>query len=323
MSFFGIMGVGLAMNLLGGIFRPKPPAINNTYFTSLQKTLADNSKTMQKTWESKPGSRTFSFDFKTPDYPEKSATKFVMMQQENEGQRESFMTKFTQNRETMKEEFFAKNHYETQQDSKGRLKVLMQNGKPVLAKGRENPTQQNARLGYEATTKAEMFTRHNSENRSFVQENKQQLLTFLDSNKFQLANPGIQGELSKIIMDTKKKALKLQDNHEEEFYKIDLPVKEMHDKVDSQLAEYREMRQKHLEQEENSPEARELATYQQDLVALLDAKREEAREKKKSEMFLKDPSQWMQAKPDKDPASVLPMNLVAALEEFEINELPA
>ena len=235
----------------------------------------------------------------------------------------AFLDQFHQERNQMKEEFFKKNHYLTQKGPNGKEQVVLKNGKPVIVLGKETPAQKVARHSFEATQKAQMFARHAAEKQQFVATQKQQLMTFLDSNKFQLHNPAVQGELSKLIMESKKKALNLQREHEEEFYKIDLPLKEMHQKVEEKLAAYRRLEEEHRRREENSPEAKILAEYQQDLVALLDAKRAEARERKKAEMFLQDPRKMLKNPPKQDLATVLPMNLVVALEAFGINQLPA
>jgi len=48
MSFFAIMALPMAMNMLGGLFRPKPPAYNPSYFTSMSKTMSKHSASMQK-----------------------------------------------------------------------------------------------------------------------------------------------------------------------------------------------------------------------------------------------------------------------------------
>lgn len=325
MAFQGIMMIGLAMNLLGGLFRPKPPAMNPSYlnsFNNLSKTMSKHSADLQKMWD-RPRVKTFDFSFDAPDPPQGAVEKFAQMQQQHDAERTAFLKHFQGELNQAKEEFFAKNHYKTEKGPDGKYRVALKNGKPVVQKGKETTAYRVARQSFEATTKAEMFARHYAEKQQFVKTQKQQLMTFLDGNKFQLANPGVQSELSKLIMESKKKALNLQREHEEEFYKIDLPSEKMVAMVDEKMEQYRQLEREQMMKEENSPQARELAAYQQDLVALLDAKRAEAREKKKSEMFLRDPRKVIREGPKVDLASVLPMNLVSALEEFDITELPA
>lgn len=325
MSFIGIMALPMTMNLLGGLFKPKPPTFNPTYFSSMSQTMSKHSADMQKMWEKPPETKKFTFDFKVPDMPEQTAVKFEQIQQKHEGERMTFLNKMQNERAEMKEQFFAKNHYETKPGPDGKPRVVCDaQGKPIIKPGPEDSSQKMARQTFEVTQKAEMFAKHASEKQEFIQTQKTEMVTFLDANKFQLHNPGIQGELQRVVMDSQKKGLKLQEKHEEEFYKIDIPpVDEMYAKVEQDLAQYREMQTAQMEIEENSPEARELAAYQQDLVALLDAKREEAREQKKAELFLQDPRKFIKNPSREDLATVLPMNLVAALEQFGITELPA
>lgn len=328
MSFFGIMAIPMAMNLLGGMFRPKPPSFNPSYFSSMNSSLssrmAKHSASMQKMWEKPPTPRKVSFDFDVPKFPQEAGTKFEQIQQQHEGERMTFLNKMQNDKAKMKEEFFAKNHCETKEGPDGKSKVVTKNGKPVMQPGKESAPQKSVRLSYEATQKAEMFAKHAGKKQEFVQQQKGQITQFLDGNKFQLHNPGIQGELQKTIADAQKKSIKLQDEHEEEYYKMDLPpVKGMEGKIDKDLEKYREMQAKQMEEQENSPQARELADYQQDLVALLDAKRAEARDRRKSEMFLRDPRKMLANPPRQDIAVVLPMNMVAALEQFGINDLPS
>jgi len=328
MSFFGIMAIPMAMNLLGGMFRPKPPTFNPSYFSSMNNSLssrlAKNSASMQKMWEKPPTPKKVTFDFDVPKFPEEAGTKFEQIQQQHEGERMTFLNKMQENKAKMKEEFFAKNHFEAKEGQDGKLRVVTRQGKPVVRPGKETPPQKTARLNYEVTQKAEMFAKHAGEKQEFVQHQKAQITQFLDGNKFQLHHPTIQGELQKLIADGQKKSIKIQEKHEEEFYKGDIPpIKEMEAKIDQDLEKYRELQAKQMEEQENSPYARELADYQQDLVALLDAKRAEAREKRKSEMFLKDPRKMLANPPRQDIATVLPMNMVVALEQFGITDLPS
>ena len=323
MSFMAIMALPTAMNLLGGLFSPKPPAYNPSYFSSLSTTMAKHSADMQKMWEKPPTPKKIAFDFDVPDFPAESGQKFEQLQNKQETERMTFLNKLQSDKAEIKDDFFAKNHYETKQGEDGKQRVAMKDGKPIVQKGPENPQQKVARQSFEATTKAEMFAKHHGEKTEFVQQQKGQIMTFLDGNKFQLHNPGIQGELQKLVADGQKKALDVQDKHEREFYKVDLPpVDEVHEKVDKDLDQYRQLQQKQMEEQEKSPASRELQNYQADLVALLDAKREEARDQKRSEMFLMDPRKMMMNPPKEDMVTVLPMNLVVALEQYGINSLP-
>lgn len=325
MSFFGIMAVPMAMNLLGGLFTPKPPAMNPSYFNQMNKTLSNTSKDMQKMWEKQPEPKKLTLDFDVPEPSKDSIAKFEGMQQKHEGEKTNLLNKFTNDLKQTKEDFFSKNHYETKAGPDGKeLLSLDKQGKPVVKEGPETPPQRVARENHEVTQKAEMFTKHAAEKKEFVQEQKAQLTTFLDSNKFQLENPGVQGELQKLILDGQKKAVKLQDRHEAEFFKVDLPeVAEIQEKAESGNKELKDLQAKQMKEQDNSKEAQDLAAYQQDLVALLDAKRAEAREMRKSELFLMDPRKMMKNPPRQDISTVLPMNIVASLEQFGITELPS
>ena len=324
MSFMGIMALPMAMNLLGGLFKPKPPSFNPSYFSSMSRTMANHSKSMQKMWEKPPAPKMVTFDFDVPDFPQETAQNFEQLQNKQEGERMTFLNQLQSDKAEMKEEFFSKNHYDTKQGPNGKAQVAMKDGKPVIRQGAENPQQKVARQTFENSQKSQMFTQHAAEKNEFVNQQKGQLTTFLDGNKFQLHNPGIQGELQKMVANGQKKALKIQEKHEREFYKADIPpVGEMQEKMDKKLDKYEELLAKQMEEQEHSPAANQLKNYQQDLVSLLDAKRAEAREQKRSEMFLMDPRKMMMNPPKQDMVTVLPMNLVVALEQYGINQLPA
>jgi hypothetical protein len=325
MSFFGIVAVPMAMNLLGGLFTPKPPAMNPSYFSQMNKTMSSTSKEMQKMWEKQPEPKKLTFDFDVPEPSKDSITKFESMQTKHEGEKTALLNKFTNELKQAKEDFFSKNHYDTKAGADGKEQLALdKQGKPVVKEGPETPPQRVARETHEVAQKSEMFTKHAEEKHEFVKDQKTQLTTFLDTNKFQLDNPGIQGELQKMIIDGQKKGAKLQDKHESEFFKVDLPeVGEIQEKAENGNKEFKELQAKQMKEQANSREARDLSNYQNDLVALLDAKRAEARETRKSELFLVDPRKFMKNPPRQDISTVLPMNFVAALEQFGINELPS
>jgi len=287
----------------------------------MRESLSQNSADIQKMWDKTIQQRKFTFDFDTPDFPEEAAEQFEQLQNRHEGERTAFLQQFKQELSEKKEEFFAKNHYETKKTPEGKEEVVLHDGKPKVEKGPENAAQRVARQAYEMALKSEMFKAHNEEKQQFVKEQKQQLMTFLEDNKFQLTSQGVQNELAKLIMEGQKKALKLQDDHEEEYYKLDLPTNEMKQLVDERMGQYKQMKQQQAWTEENSPQARKLAQYQLDLVALLDAKRAEVRDEKRKELFLLDKKHMMEGPPKQDLVTVLPMNMVAALELYDIVDI--
>jgi hypothetical protein len=324
MTFIAIMGANLAMGLITKLFSPKPPQLNADYFSGMDNTMKNYSKDMAKVWDKSPSTTTFSFDFQAPDPPEGAMQQFGQMVSRQEGERVSFLNDMNHEKNQMKDDFYKDNHMKTEKGSDGKSLIAMEeNGKAIFSKGAETQEHKQTREAFENGQKTEMFSRHLGEKNQFVEQQKQQFSTFLDSNKFQLQNPGIQNELQRMIADGQKKALKLQDKHEEEFYKIDLPTEKMKEKMGDKLQEYKDLREEHENKQKESPEGIKLAKYQQDLVALLDEKRAEAREKKKEEMFLQDPRKTMKNPPKQELASVFPMNVVTSLEAFGITDLPA
>ena len=79
--------------------------------------------------------------------------------------------------------------------------------------------------------------------------------SFLADNAALLADAGVQAELQKMIVTSKKKALKLQQDQDDERWKSDMPpTKEIQETVELGLQDLRQMQQQHVESEMQSPD---------------------------------------------------------------------
>jgi hypothetical protein len=214
----------------------------------------------------------------------------------------------------MKEEFFESHSFETMIGENGKPQVVLdENGKPKILQGKENPLQQAARQEFEAVSKDGMNETHANEKESFLKEEKQQIQTFLQTHRNDLGNPAVQVELQKMILLTQKKALKLQKDHEEESWKVDLPTEDMKAFVDEEGQKMRHMEKEQKDIEDASQEARELIMYQEELNTLAREERDKQQTRDKDEVFLKGPSAFLKPPPPPSLSEALPPYLTEAL----------
>jgi hypothetical protein len=214
----------------------------------------------------------------------------------------------------MKEQFFESHSLETMIGENGKPQVVLdEHGKPRIMEGRENPPQQVARQEYEAAAKDNLNEKHASEKESFLKDEKQQIQTFLQTHRSDLGNPAVQAELQKMILLTQKKALKLQKDHDEESWKVDLPTEEMKAFVDEEGQKLRHMEDEQKNIEDASQDARELIMYQEEVNTLAKEERENQHTKERDEVFLKGPSAFLKPPPPPSLSEALPPYLTEAL----------
>lgn len=268
----------------------------------------------------------FQWDFEPPPYPEQAHQNLQRMQEEHQMQRNQFGANLRQQVDDMKQEFFANNHYETRPGPDGKPQVaLNEHGQPNVQKGPETAEHREARQAFEGDKRAALTQRQTAEKDSFLQDQRQNVQQFLAQNGAALENPAVQAQLQQLIVTTQKKAFQLQQNHEDERWKDDLPPdSEIAATVDNGLAQMRTMEQQQAQAEESSKDMKEMMEHEQTLAAMLGEQKELARSQKEDNSFLQDPRKMMASAGQVNPdfSQVLPGYLTNALYNMEIYEIP-
>lgn len=304
------MGVGLLANMIGQASAQRQ---SESMAKQFRTTLNEEARTARQQLTDPFA----SLDLTTPPAPEKATQRLAQQQQTNTEERQTFVATTRDEMKEMKDSFFETRHLETE-DKGGKQEVICrEDGKPVVAKGPENKEQRVAREGFETERREETSTKHEDQRQAFVKAEKEDLQAFLQQNKPDLANPAVQQELQKMVMQSHKKALDLTRKQLSEDLKLDAYSEEQLAVVDSKMDDLRQMEDRHALEEDNSQEAQELLGYQQDLAEMLRQKREEVKEQNQQEAFLKGPPRFNQSNQatdkETDVAEVLPPYLSNAL----------
>lgn len=321
MAFWAALGVGMLVNTVGGMIGGGGPSRadamrqHDASMKSLRNTLNQTTGMVTQRRESPVQSR-FSFDFEPPPFPQQSFDNLQQMQQQHGQQRQAFTDQLKQQVAQAKEQFFAENHYETADGPDGKPKVQVgEDGQPQVRQGAENPTQKVAREEYEGGKRQQLADQQTTQKDAFLNKERQDVQRFLADNQNNLANPQVQAELTRMVVGTQKRAFGLQQQHEDERWKVDLPPhEETVAMVDDNLAQLRQMEKDHAKAEEQSQDMQSIMDHEQKVAALLGEQKMVAQQQKAEEAFLKDPRQAfaaLQAPPDF--AEVLPSYLTNAL----------
>jgi hypothetical protein len=232
-----------------------------------------------------------------PEFPQENFSNLQNLQLGHADARQAFASQLDSDLQSAKTAFFENNHYETRFGADGRQEVATENGKPLVKDGPETADKKTVRLGYESNLKSELNDKHSSQKEQFLNKERENFKEFLAMNREQLNNPYVQNELQRMVVNTKKKSLELQQNQEDERWRVDMPPsEEIAAKLDSGLKQLREMDQKHVQEEENSPDAQALVEHDQQVAAVLYDRKQQARqEKERNNDFMMDPRRMMAA----------------------------
>lgn len=314
----------LINTLSGGNMQGRTEAALKDNQQKFWKTMGETSEMYNQRSDPRMTQR-FSWDFEPPPFPEKAHQGLQRMQEDHQTQRQQFGANLKNQVDDMKQQFFANNHYETKPGADGKQQVVLnEQGQPNVKKGAENPDQQEARTAFESSKRNALGERQTAEKDNFLQDQKQNVQQFLQANAGALDNPAVQAQLQQLIVTTQKKAFQLQQNHEDERWKDDLPPDaEIAATVDSGLAQLRSMEQQQAQTEENSPDMKDLMEHEQSLAAMLMEQKELARSQKEDDSFLQDPRKMMASngQVNSDFSQVLPSYLTTALYNMEIYEI--
>lgn len=323
--FWAALGVGMLINTVGGMIGGGPSRgdmqrMHDQSMRSLRNTLNDTSNTIASRREPQTQSR-FSFDFEPPPFPQQNYEGLQQLQQGHAQERQAFTDQMKQNLAQMKDQFFAENHYETQPGPDGKPQVMTgEDGQPLVAKGPENPDQKVAREDFDASRRQQLGEKQDVQKDTFLNKEKQDIQKFLAHNQDNLSNPQVQAELTRMVVSTQKRAFGMQQQHEDERWKADLPPsEEIAAAVDGDLAKLRQMEKEQARNEEQSPDMRALLQHEQDVAILLSEQKEVAQKQKSDESWLMDPRKAMAAtKAPVDLGEVLPSYLTNALFNMDI-----
>lgn len=318
--FWAAIGVGMLINTVGGMVGggPSRASMQRTHeqsMRSLRETLNDTSKLVTSRQQPQVQSR-FSFDFEPPPFPQKNFENLQQMQQGHAAQRQAQTDAMKHQLAQMKDKFFAENHYETAEGPDGKPQVLTgQDGRPQVAKGPETPQQKLVREEFEGGKRQQLAETQDLQKDAFLGKEKQDVQKFLAQHQDNLTSPQVQAELTRMMLDTQKRAFGLQQQHEDERWKVDLPPsEEIAAAVEADLADLRQMEREQAAKEEQSPDMLALMQHEQDVAVLLGEQKQVAQLQKQEENFLMDPRKAMaSASPPVDLGEVLPSYLSNSL----------
>jgi hypothetical protein len=325
---WAVMGIGMLINTIQGA---KMRSKVNQQGAVLQQQMNQVRAEMGRTNESlKGGLDNFKPRFWGPnlsihvDYPEQAYKNLNQMQQKHLQERNQMEGKLRQSFSQNKENFFKSHHYQTRFGEQGKGQVLTdRSGKPLLAKGAESPEHRAVRQHFESSQRLSLSDKHGKQLESLVKQEASQVKAFLNEKAALLGDAGVQQELQKMIVSSKKKALKLQQDQDEERWRVDMPPnKEIQEAVGVGLQEVRQMEARHVEFEETSPDHQAILQYERDFATAMADERARAAARKDENRFLMDPRKMrqraMQGPPRRRFDEVLPGYLTASLFQMGI-----
>lgn len=330
---WAVMGIGMLINTIQGA---QAKSQMNKQGAALQQQFQQLQKEMNRTSESlKGGLDNFKSDRigKGPDlsihveYPEQAYKNLNQLQNKNLKERMGKESQLRQDFGKMKDEFFKKNHYETEFGSQGKGRLLTdQSGKPKVRSGAETPQHTQVRQHHESSERLRLADKHGRQMDSLTKQEASKTQQFLGDNAHLLADAGVQAELQKMIVTSKKKALKLQQDQDDERWKSDMPpTKEIQEAVEMGLQDLRKMEQQHVDSELQSPDHQAILDYEQEFAAAVAEEKTRLAGERSDDNFLMDPREMMaraKAGPPKQRFDqILPGYMTASLFQMGIYEV--
>jgi len=199
-------------------------------------------------------------------------SNFNAMQTRHLQERRELEEQLRQRFAAFKESFFARYHYETVFEDQGEGRVLPgQDGKPLLKEGAESAQHKAARQLFESSERLKLSPQQDRELNELVQEEAAAIKAFLKQNSSSLRDPQVQKELQKQILMGKMKALKLQREHQDQRFRVDMPpAAESVEMVSLGLQELRRMEDRHISLEEASSDQRMILEFEGEAVVKMD-----------------------------------------------------
>ena len=295
----------------GAQTQPKSPFVTNRGMQQLAKLNAQfTSSSSVSMYENS----NYASARKAPEYPEAAFEKLNSMMENNKQTRNDASHKLKTSLADMKEKFFENYSYKTEkgEDGKPRVKTDEQ-GRPQLQNGKESFEQRVARQQFEAATSKSSAEYFNNMKESFLSNEKQHIMQFLQNHRNELTNPTIQQELQKMIAESEKKALKLKRDINSKMLEMDLPTEDMRKFAREEQKKLDKMEDEHKKMEDSSAEAHELIMYQEEMNAFALEEKKKLQFAEKDEAFLKSPGEMLKPHTEPTLAELLPPYLVTSL----------
>lgn len=319
-----MMGVGMLVQTLQGAAANQQMAQMRAQHDAQmmrQAMLNQNQQTLQR--KDPPKSHSL-FTFEGPKFPDENYKNLQDMQMNQAQKRTNCCQQLQNDLQDMKTQFFQENHLQTEVGPDGKPKVKCDdNGQPLVGKGPETAEGRLARTEFEGKRKSELTDQQCNTRDKFMKEEKQKFSEFLTQNREHLHNPAVHGELQKMVVDSKKKALNIQQSQEDERWRVDMPPDEkIAHRLNQGINDLHTMDKEHVKAEQDSPDAKELMEYDKKIAAIFGEKRDQARQEKEQDNFLMDPRKMMAQRASsvgpKDVGEHLPGYLTASMYEMGI-----
>lgn len=298
---WAVMGIGMLINTIEGA---KMRGQANRQGAALQQQMNQLKEEMGRTTDSLKGGLN---NFKPRsisqgpnlsihvDYPEQAYKNLNEMQNKHLQERHQVESQMRKEMGGAKDEFFKSNHYETQFGAQGKARVLTDpTGKPLLRPGAETPQQAAARNNFESAQRLHLANKHGAQMENLVKQESADVRRFLGQNAALLQDAGVQQELQKMIVNSKKKALQLQQDQDEERWRTDMPpTPEIQAALGVHIQGMRQMEQRHVQAEEQSVDQQKLLDFDRDFANAMADERARAAAMKDENQFLMDPRKMM------------------------------
>lgn len=258
------------------------------------------------------------------NYPEQAYDNLHKLQTGNLGERMGLESNLRKDFGELKNSFFKDNHYKTEfgAQGKGQL-VLDEAGKPQIMKGPETADHRAVRENFEAQNRLALANKHAEAMDAFTKGEAEKCKQFLQNNQGQLQDPSVQAELQKMIVAGKKKSLKMQQDHDDERWRADMP-EEIHGEMQMGMNQLRDMEKRHVESEETSPDHQKILDFNREFANEMADQRAALAAKKDENNFLMDPRKMMAmatAAPKQRFDEVLPGHLTESLFQLGVYQV--
>ena len=323
---WAVMGIGMLVNTIQGASQARQQ--NAQLAQMQQQNLAAAQKLkagMQNGLNIKPGGIMAGPSTSIyVDYPEQAFKNFNQLQNNNLSERMGLESKLRSDFGDAKNSFFKDNHYKTEFGKRAEL-VLDDGGRPQVMKGAENSDHRLVRENFEAQNRLALANKHAEQMDAFTRGEADKARNFLQNNSAHLNDPGVQAELQKMIVAGKKKSLKLQQEQDDEKWRVDMPpTEEIQEMIQLGMTDLREMEKRHVESEEKSTDHQMILDYNRDFAAACSEQKEAISEKKADDNFLLDPRKMMAMATEAPPKrfdEVLPGHLTEQLFQMGIYQV--
>ncbi len=292
---WAVMGIGMLVNTIQGASQARQQNAQLAQMQQQNLAAANKMKAgMQNGLGIKPGGIMAGPSTSIyVDYPEQAFKNFNQLQSGNLSERMGLESKLNKNLGNMKDSFFKENHFKTEFGKRAEL-VLDDNGRPQVQKGPESADQRMVRENFEAQNRNALASKHADQMDAFTKGEADKARTFLQNNAAHLTDPGIQSELQKMIVDGKKKSLKLQQEQDDEKWRSDMPqTDEIKEGLQMGMKDLRDMEKRHVESEEKSPDHQAILDYNREFASACAEEKNTISAKKSDDNFLLDPRKMM------------------------------